>query len=171
MINSLCLWIVCRQCYIMITVFVFHSTVGFMANVIVCVCKKIEKWIIYPVSNGHMPCTLAKPKHFWLMRNSRKFRCPMGLNVLRCGTDFGDKESFYPWNQHTPGLSATIEPSDISESQGGCKNSDSHVQLMTDDRVLICCSCIYRSCLIVLIIFVCAIVVFICVCSIARTGC
>ena len=59
-----------------------HITVGFMANVIVRVCKKIEKGFIYPVSNGHMPCTLAKPKHFWLMRNSRKSRRPMGLNVL-----------------------------------------------------------------------------------------
>ena len=118
-----------------------------------------------------MPCTLAKPKHVWLMRDSRKFRRPMGLNVLRCGTDFGDKESFIPETSTLPAFLLLLNFRIFPKNKGGFKYSHSHVQLMTDDRVLICCSCIYRSCLIVLIIFVCGIVVFICVCSIARTGC
>ena len=57
----------------MINVFVFHSTVGFKTTVVIVrVYKKIEKRFTYGVANGHMPCTLAKPKHFWL-RNSTKF--------------------------------------------------------------------------------------------------
>lgn len=60
LINSLCLWIVCRQCYIMITVSVFHSTVAFKATVVIVrVYKKIEKRFTYGVTNGHVPCTLV----------------------------------------------------------------------------------------------------------------
>ncbi len=44
----------------MITVFVFHSTVGFQATaVIVRVYKKIEKRFTYGVASGHVPCTLV----------------------------------------------------------------------------------------------------------------
>ena len=79
----------------MTTVFVFHSTVGFQATaVIVRVYKKKNDLLTaWQTDTCH---TLS------LMRDSRKFRRPMGLNVLRCGTDFGDKESFIPKTRTLP---------------------------------------------------------------------
>ena len=44
----------------MIPVFVFHSTVGFKATVVIVrVYRNIEKRFTYGVANGHVPCTLV----------------------------------------------------------------------------------------------------------------